>query len=78
MTNWQPIETVPKCTERVDFVADEFVVWLYDPDLERVSRVQPAFWNSNYNGWQILIDTNAAPRNPTHWMPYEPPAPPNS
>jgi hypothetical protein len=73
--DWQPISTVPKYHGK-DNVPDRYMVWLYDPDLRKDSRVQPAFWNSNYDGWQILIETNDDPVNPTHWMKYEPPLPP--
>lgn len=71
MSEWQPIETVPK---------DETWVLLYFPDFTwaaEANGVILAFWSNDGHGW---FDSEAASNaldeehQPTHWMPLpEPP-----
>lgn len=72
---WKPIKSVPKYRGKGD-VPDKYMVWIYDPDARKRDRVQPVFWNGNYDGYQVLIESSDDPINPTHWMAFVPPAPP--
>lgn len=74
MSEWKPIQSAPKQTERSDDNCPmEFVVLLYDPDNSIESRIQVGFWNTNYADWQTLFEHDEIIR-PTHWMPLpEPP-----
>lgn len=70
---WMPIETAPRETQRMNDIEAEFIVIVFDADVEKTFRVQTAFWNEIIGRWQPC-DDNSPRIRPTDWQPL--PAPP--